>query len=119
MFVNARGGMGIIKTKDLQTLRIDECRRAHEEIIALRNECVAHNDGYASRAIIGWDHKTGIHFPQRFRKIYWTVEEARKVWAMMCCVEKDILRNIYNTFECLNLEQKKRYQIENGQLEKL
>lgn len=120
MFVNVRGDKGgILKLKDLPILKDPECRSIHDSILSLRNEHIAHNDSHSGTAHISWSAKHQIHFPQRFRKVYWSIEEAEKVWALMKTIEKLLLDEIYASIKFLGFPPKRSFTLENGLVEKL
>ena len=119
MFIASRGGRGVIRIRDLPTLGLPECRAIHDSIVALRNECVAHNDAEKNLTFVGWDQKQQLHFPQRLRKMYWSMEEAQKVWALMSCVNRDIIANIYRIFAELELHAGRMYKIDANGLQEV
>lgn len=116
-FIGARGEkLGALKIKHLPTLKVPECRLIHEELISVRNKCVAHNDDIATTSFITWDEKAGIHFPQRARKKYWTIREAQEVWALMKCLERDILNYIYANLREMKVKPGRSYLLDNGDI---
>lgn len=111
-----RTSLGALKIKDIPTLKLAECREIHDDVIKIRNKTVAHNDEEGAFAFIKWREKHGFHFPQRLRRIYWSIEEAQKIWAMMKCVESDILNEFYQNLRKLTPSKGVNYKLSSGAL---
>lgn len=93
MFVTTRTNpVGIIKIKELPTLKNQKQKKLHNNIIAFRNDFVAHNDVKENHILIAWSKKHKMHFPQRFKKIYWDQLKSQDAINLMKSVEKDILK---------------------------